>query len=943
MAVYNVQAPDGKVLQIQGPEGATQEEVIAKAKELYTPGKAEEPSTLRKLEYGFASGRTDIGNLGDVLESYIPTGRFFNPTETYGEEFMQMEPEQRREFLVKRREAMIEKEYADVIAANEQDSLSAKIGNFGGSIFSPTTLIPVGQSYKAVAATSALLGAEYDVLDQFMKTGKVDPKQTATVAGLSGVGGTATIFAGRQAKNVYSKLKNKKKISKLPDIKAADAKADIINEAAVEAVDQGVPETAIPAFIQNKTGFNAEEILETFTLSNKTPLVPTINEVKLAKQLGDNGLDTTNRINSGLLHDLWQPVADRIEQVAPSIALRLRNVDRKFHENSMIRSKKVEPFMKSFKALSPEDQRLTKRYLLNGDFDDVTKILSKVPEGQQNFKEVIDVLDGMYSDLKEAGYSSLQELPNYFPRKVNDLDGLLKSLGTEKLSLYEKALADRAKQLTTAARKQKAKELKIKVNELPDSQKVTITVEQLSKVEKDKVLNNVARGGYSPSSLGLGATKKRTIEKLSDDQLDFYDDPIESLTNYIRSGTNNIEKRKFFGKSAIEEGEVLNIDQSVGRLIADEVAGKININDEDVLNELIKIRFTTGEQGSSDAIQKLRNFTYLTKLANPVSAVTQAQDLGTAVWVNGFGNTIKSLFGKDARRLTMQDLGLDQVLAEEFTNEQVMAKTLHKFFTASGFRTMDKYGKNVLINSSLRKAEKLVRTPKGVAKLKDNVGKSFGDEFTALVGDLQNGRITDNVKLFLWNELAKTQPISLSEMPLQYLKMPNGKVLYALKSFMLKQISNINRRTVGEFKKGNKKEAVKNAVSFALTVPVAGMGADTVKDLMLGRGFDLQDKDVSDRYFNNILKLYGASEYMVEKLKEGQVDRALGLGNYLVPALSTIDNIGRSVFDTIEEGEVDEEVYKELPIAGKLYYMWFGGGLEKENDRRIKEFIKGED
>jgi len=66
MAVYNVQAPDGKVLQIQGPEGATQEEVIAKAKELYTPGKAEEPSTLRKLEYGFASGRTDIGNLGVI-------------------------------------------------------------------------------------------------------------------------------------------------------------------------------------------------------------------------------------------------------------------------------------------------------------------------------------------------------------------------------------------------------------------------------------------------------------------------------------------------------------------------------------------------------------------------------------------------------------------------------------------------------------------------------------------------------------------------------------------------------------------------------------------------------------------------------------------------------------------------------------------------------------
>jgi len=46
--------------------------------------------------------------------------------------------------------------------------------------------------------------------------------------------------------------------------------------------------------------------------------------------------------------------------------------------------------------------------------------------------------------------------------------------------------------------------------------------------------------------------------------------------------------------------------------------------------------------------------------------------------------------------------------------------------------------------------------------------------------------------------------------------------------------------------------------------------------------------------------------------------------------------------DTAAEGEIDQEMFKELPIAGKLYYMWLGGGIEKENDRKIKEFIKGE-
>jgi len=946
MAVYNVQAPDGKILRIQGPDGATQEQIIAKAQELYTPGATAEPSTLRKLEYGFASARTDIGNLGDILESYIPLGTFFNPTETYGEEFMQMNPEQRRQFLYDRRQAMIEKEYADVIAANEQDSLSAKVGNFAGSIFSPTTLAPIGQGYKAVAATSALLGAEYDALDQFMKKGEVDPVQTATVAGLSGVGGVSTIFAGRQAKNLYNKIRTKRATAKAPDIKAADQKVDIINEAAVKAVDQGVPENQLPQYIKDTTGFSGEEITEALALSSKPPVIPTINEVKMAKELGDNGLDTVNRINKGFLHDLWQPLADRIETVSPNIALRLRNLDRKFHQDTAKRLQRIEPFTKVFKKLDASDQRLAKRYLLNGDFDDAAKIFNKVPEGASSFKEVRNVLDEMYDELSgPAGYKNLTKLPNYFPRNVNDLDGLFASLGKDKLNIFEQALKNRAKTLTAAARKERAKQLNVKVEDLPDNQKVTITVEDLSRVEKDKILNNIARGVTAPygvSTGGLGATKARKIASLSDDQLDFYDDPLKGLADYIRSGTNNIQKRQFFKGSAVEEGEVLNLDKSVGRLIDDEIKG-LSPTDADLLKELITLRFTTGEKGASQTIQAIRNATYAFKLANPVSALVQAQDLGTAVWVNGFRNTLKSLVGgKGGRRITMDELGLDQVLAEEFANERVMAKSLHRLFTYSGFRHMDKFGKNVLINSSLRKAEKLAGTTKGVQKLKEQYGKAFGEEFTALVSDLQNGRVTDNVKLYLWNELAKVQPISLSEMPAQYLKAPNGRVVYALKTFMLKQLSNMIRRTRGEWQKGNKKEAVKNAVSFLLTVPTAGIGADAIRETISGKGFDLQDKEFSDRYFNNVLKLFGASEYMAEKASEVELGEALGGINFFLPAISTIENIGQSIVDTVAEGEIDQEVFKELPIAGKLYYMWLGGGIEKENDKRIERYLKGE-
>ena len=174
MKTQEITLPDGSIGVFRADQSDSEIKSIIKKE--FPDAYEQETSTLRQLGYGFASSRSDLGNLGDIIESYIPTGRFFNPTETYGEEFMQMEPgsQERRDFLTKRRLDMVNKEYADVVAANETDTLSAKIGNFGGAIASPTTLIPIGQGYKAVAGVSALLGAEYDILDQYMKTGKVD-------------------------------------------------------------------------------------------------------------------------------------------------------------------------------------------------------------------------------------------------------------------------------------------------------------------------------------------------------------------------------------------------------------------------------------------------------------------------------------------------------------------------------------------------------------------------------------------------------------------------------------------------------------------------------------------------------------------------------------------------------------------------------------------------
>ena len=42
--------------------------------------------------------------------------------------------------------------------------------------------------------------------------------------------------------------------------------------------------------------------------------------------------------------------------------------------------------------------------------------------------------------------------------------------------------------------------------------------------------------------------------------------------------------------------------------------------------------------------------------------------------------------------------------------------------------------------------------------------------------EFKNGEVTENTKLYVFNEIADIQPITLSEMPLKYLTGGNGRI-----------------------------------------------------------------------------------------------------------------------------------------------------------------------
>jgi hypothetical protein len=291
------------------------------------------------------------------------------------------------------------------------------------------------------------------------------------------------------------------------------------------------------------------------------------------------------------------------------------------------------------------------------------------------------------------------------------------------------------------------------------------------------------------------------------------------------------------------------------------------------------------------------------------------------------------MFG--TKNLKIIDLGLDDVITQELSqgDPRKTAKALNKVMGWAGFRFTDRLGKETLINSAFKKAQQMVKSDKGEAKFRQKIGKLYGDETESLIADLKSGEITENVKFFAFNELSDVQPISLSELPEKYLNSKNGRLLYMLKSFTLKQLDLVRNRVIGEWKKGNKVDATKQAALLAGYLSTANMGTQAVKDLMMGR--EVYADDIPDKAVWALLGGFGMSEYTWDRyLSQGKIIE--GTVDYLTPATPVIEAV---LAGTLELGEEDPDfspVLKGIPLAGPLLYSWLGGGAENYNQRQEK-------
>lgn len=391
--------------------------------------------------------------------------------------------------------------------------------------------------------------------------------------------------------------------------------------------------------------------------------------------------------------------------------------------------------------------------------------------------------------------------------------------------------------------------------------------------------------------------------------------PAEALHTYLSTSHRTLEKARFFGRDLKLRGTEIDSGESIRALAKREQAsGRITADGAEELRSMLYSRFGKGEMATNPTIQGLKNWAYAGLLANPVSALAQIGDVATTAGVMGLRPTLASLAQKLAgrKRIGIKDFGLVDLNTEEFFNTPHSAKFLNGAMKAGGFSLMDTFGKDVTLGAALSKFERLAQNAPG--KIFDKYEKMYGYRDTQqLVADLKRGKQTDLVRSLLFNELSDVQPISKLEVPQGYLDMPNGRVIYMLKTWALKQADVVRREAYNEIKAGHMGKGLGNLAKWALIFGAAGMTTSAIQDWLLGRKVKLN----GDAFAENLFRTFGWTNFVADKLRQGQAKDAIG--NLILPPADMF----------AQTAALDPKAVQYIPIAGKLIYNHGMGGAEK--------------
>ncbi len=351
---------------------------------------------------------------------------------------------------------------------------------------------------------------------------------------------------------------------------------------------------------------------------------------------------------------------------------------------------------------------------------------------------------------------------------------------------------------------------------------------------------------------------------------------LENIVNRIRSKPEQARQVQ----KEVEEGDA-SFEQ-LRQALRQEGANEGAIETADELARYLIVR---GTKGPSGFIANIRKAAYMGTIGNPYSALLNFGDIGNTVVNFGADNTAAGVINylkKNSLAFNVGDVGLANQATGEFLREgstkwnRRFNKLSDATFNASGFRGADVVGKTITINAAVQRGKQLAAD----GTLAKEYGWLFnGAELSKLRKDLLQGNKTDRVREFAAAELAKLQPSDLAQMPKWYLDNPNGRLLYMLRTFGLKQLQQVNRLVLETWKEGVKRndnklkaEAIKNAAAYLVVVGGGNTVLNELRQPIKGKreAFEL---DEMQTYFIDFMlglaSINTLSTYNLKRASEG--------------------------------------------------------------------------
>ena len=360
--------------------------------------------------------------------------------------------------------------------------------------------------------------------------------------------------------------------------------------------------------------------------------------------------------------------------------------------------------------------------------------------------------------------------------------------------------------------------------------------------------------------------------------------------------------------------------------------GALSAADQEIVDEAFNSRMQS-TTGMHPVLRELKDLGYLMVLSNLGSVMTQFGDIFFSLHRNGLNATMQAAVKREydlAKKFGISTYELNNMTS----SGGGVAKVLNKVFKKIGFSQLDKFGANAFLNARYATMKNQARAGGGAeAKLRAELDEYGGFlDTNQVIYDLKTNNLTDSVEAVLYNEILDVRPASLSEMSGAYVKNPNGRIFYMLKSYQLKQIDYFREHSENQIlqgklmlqqgKPGGAKQMAEGLAGLVgLGVLYTGVtgSVDVAKDLAYGRPIDMDDK-MSDATW----RLFGLSRYFPYQVRRvGPLNAAR---DWLLPPLSAYSRPFKDI-TSIEDGFAGETTRGMFP--GDFYYWRFGGGREK--------------